>query len=106
MSTVFMVNGTKKELSYMYNGIDCSADFIGNTEHGMSTDVEGRYIATQEDFEWWSDTIEAHEEMDNVVSEYMEKYGADAVEKVIYSVSANDLNDIPNSVISALQTLD
>ena len=103
MSTKFMVNGQEKELSYIFNGVDCSADFIGNTAHGMASDSDGRYIATQEDFEWWQDTIAAHEQMDATIEAYKASFGSDEVDLVVQDWIDTDLDNQPSLVIMGLE---
>lgn len=67
MATKLLVNGQEKELRYNYNGIDISADFIGNAYHGMEIDDEGRFVTTTDEFEWWKNTIAGHEQMDAII---------------------------------------
>lgn len=101
----FNVNGQIKSLTMRdENGIDGSADFIGNTSHGMSRDDDGNYIATEEDFQWWKNMIADYQDMQRVIREYNEKYGRDAVEKHLHDQVAweVDLEDQPNSVRAAL----
>lgn len=101
--TTFIVNGQQMELRYNVNGIDISADFIGNTSHGMSHDDDGNYIATQEDFEWWRATILAHEQMDVVIEAYKERFGSDEVAEVVESWSGGDLETDPAQVLMGLE---
>lgn len=102
MSTKFMVNGQEKELSYNVNGIDISADFIGNTAHGMASDGEGRYIASQEDFEWWQNTIAAHEQMDATIKAYKDNFDTDEVDQVVQDWIDTDLDSQPAQVLMGL----
>ncbi len=99
----FMVNGEEKELRYNVNGIDISGDFIGNTSHGMAADDEGRYIATQNDFDWWKNTITAHEKMDATVAAYKETFDADEVDTVILDWATSDLETTPAQVLMGLK---
>jgi hypothetical protein len=103
MSTKFLVNGREKELSYKVNGIDISADFIGNTAHGMASDDEGRYIASPEDFEWWQNTIAAHEQMNAAIKAYKAKFDADEVDRVVQDWITADLDNQPGQVLMGLQ---
>lgn len=102
MST-FIVDGQEKNLSYIFNGIDCSDDFIGNTPHGMGVDDEGRYIASQDDFEWWQSTIAAHENMIDVIAAYKEEFDQDEVESVVQDWSNTDLDMVPVQVLLGLE---
>lgn len=99
----FMVNGQEKELRYDVNGIDISADFIGNTAHGMEVDDEGRYIASQADFEWWQETISANENMDVIIAAYKEQFDAGEVDQVVQDWSGNDLDTTPAQVLMGLE---
>jgi len=101
--TTFIVNGQEKELEMRVNGIDISADFIGNTSHGMACDDEGRYIATQEDFEWWQETIEAHQWMDDMIGAYKNDHGANLVDQVVNDWIDADLDDQPSQVAIGLK---
>jgi len=99
----FIVDGKEKVLNYLWNGIDCSADFIGNTAHGMDIDDEGRFIASKEEFEWWKATISDYEAMDKVVEKYVAEFGDEAVQRVIEEASGGrDMEDIPAHVILEL----
>lgn len=109
MATTFIVNGQVKGLEMRdENGIDWSADFIGNTAHGMSHDDEGNYIATEEDYQWWKDMIAAYQEMESVIEQYKEKYGRDEVDEWLQKSAAFDvdLEDQPNSVKQELAAMD
>jgi len=104
MSTKFMVNGREKELSYDWDGTDISADFIGNTSHGMASDGEGRYIATREDFEWWRATITAHEQMDATIKAYKAANDPDEVDQVVQDwIAGIDLDNQPAQVLMGLE---
>lgn len=103
MSTKFMVNGREKEISYSVNGIDISADFIGNTAHGMTSDDEGRYIASQDDFEWWQNTIAAHEQMDATIAAYKQANDPDEVDQVVQDWIDTDLDNQPTQVLMGLK---
>lgn len=101
--TIFMVNGQEKELRYDMNGIDISNDFIGNTAHGMEYNEDGNYIATEKDFQWWQETIAAHENMDAIVSSYKERFDADDVREVVEDWADGDLENDPPQVIMGLE---
>lgn len=101
--TVFIVNGEEKELRYDHNGIDISQDFIGNTDHGMDVDDEGRYIATQEDYQWWKSVIEAHERLDRTIAAYKGEFDAGLVEQVISDWADDDYESHPKQVLMGLQ---
>lgn len=105
MATIFVVNGEEKTLEILTDkGIDWSADFIGNTSHGMEIDDEGRYIATQEDFDWWQKMIAKWEKMEEIVANYKERFGRDEVDQVINDIIGGyDLEDQPGRVIDALK---
>lgn len=107
--TTFIVDGTKKTLRMDDgNGIDQSADFIGNTAHGMTIDSEGNYIASADDFAWWERVISEHLAMDEQIAKYTDKYGYDAVDGCLQDNYAYgvDLEDMPGSVSLALAQLD
>ena len=101
--TTFIVNGQEKELTMYFNGIECSADFIGNAAHGMDNDEDGNYIATQEDFEWWENTILAHENMENVIAAYKEKFDTGEVDQVVQDWINDDLESQPSQVLMGLE---
>jgi hypothetical protein len=103
--TKFIVDGQERELRYMVNGIDISGDMIGNTYHGMDSDDEGRYIAAQEDFEWWSTYFVNHETMEGEIARYKEAgFDADQVDQIVQeAMSGRDYGDQPHYVISELK---
>lgn len=104
MSTKFMVNGKEKSLEMRdKNGIDWSADFIATGEQDWECDDDGRYIVTQEDFEWWQETIASHEHMDAVIAAYKEQFDPDEVNKVVQDWVGNDLETTPAQVIHGLE---
>lgn len=103
MSTKFMVNGQEKELSYSANGIDISGDFIGNTSHGMDSDKDGRYIASQEDYDWWKSTIAAHERMADVIAAYKAVNDPSEVDRVVQDWIDVDLENQPVQVLMGLE---
>ena len=90
--TTFIVNEKEKELTMMVNGIDISADFIGNTIHGMASDDEGRYIASQEDFDWWKDVIDQTQEMEAIIASYKLDNDPGEVDAVVQDWITNDLD--------------
>jgi len=107
--TKFMVDGQEKTLELRdSNGIDWSADFVGNTAHGMETDEDGRYIATVEDYDWWVDAAQQEENATNLEAQYAEKYGQEAVDKIISMTDARsaDMDSRLSSVKMALANLD
>lgn len=109
MATKFIVNGQVRELTMIgENGIDSSADFIGNTAHGMKHDEAGNYIASQEDFEWWENMISEYQKMEATIKTYEEKYGRDEVWKWLEEVHAfdYDLEDQPKNVKRYLEEMD
>lgn len=101
--TIFIVNGQEKVLRYDVNGIDVSRDFIGNTYHGMETDEEGRYLATQEDFEWWQEVIAAHQKLDETIARYKERFGDEEVDNIVWAWAGNDYDTHPGSVTLGLE---
>lgn len=103
MSTKFMVNGKEKELSYKVNGIDISADFIGNNSHGMTQDGEGCYVASEGDFEWWQNTIASHQEMSATIAAYKEVFDPDEVDQVVQDWIDTDLDNQPAQVLMGLE---
>jgi hypothetical protein len=105
MATKFVVNGEEKTLELRNDkGIDWSADFIGNTAHGMASDEEGRYIASQDDFDWWEKMIADWQHMESVIAEYKERVNGDEVDRIVGdTVGGYDLEDQPRNVIEALK---
>jgi len=101
--TKFMVNGQERELRYDVSGIDISGDFIGNTSHGMASDDEGRYIATQEDYDWWQKVIAAHQEMETAIVAYKETHDPDEVDRVAQDWMGGDLDNEPDQVLMGLK---
>lgn len=101
--TTFIVDGQEKELRYNVSGIDISNDFIGNTYHGMDIDEEGRYIASVEDFEWWKDVIEAHEELNARIIAYKEQFDGDEVDQVVSEWAGNDYDSHVAQVLMGLE---
>ena len=105
MSTKFMVEGQEKELSYNWNGVDISADFIGNRDHGMGSDAEGRYIATQEDFDWWQNTIAAHKSMNKTIEAYKAIFDPDKVDRIVQDYIDVDIDYQPTHVTMGLEKI-
>jgi hypothetical protein len=107
MMTIFLVNGEERRLEMRdKNNIDWSGDFIGNENHGMKRDEEGRYLATQEEYEWWDKAIAAHQEMNELIDQYKEKYGDEAVHEALRYAFDTDLEMYPKYVKDALSSLD
>jgi hypothetical protein len=100
--TTFIVNGQEHEIEFYFNGMECSADFIGNTSHGMESDAEGRYIATREDLDWWQTTIAAHEAMETIIELYKSQFCEAEVNKVVQDWIDTDLDMMPDQVITGL----
>lgn len=103
MATQFMVNGKERTLEMLVNGIDISGDFIGNTYHGMDSDKEGRYIASQEDYDWWKNVISQHQKMKRVIAQYKSQFDADEVDKVVQDWIDTDLDNQPNQILLGLE---
>jgi hypothetical protein len=103
MATKFVVNGVEQELEMRVNGIDISGDFIGNLSHGMDSDAEGRYIASQEDFDFWQKAIAAHEEMNNLIAAYKERFDPDEIDEIVSDYSDTDIDNIPAEVRRGLE---
>ena len=101
--TIFIVNGKEKELRMDVGGVDVSADFIGNTYHGMDDDEEGRYVASQEDFNWWRDVISSHLDMANIIEAYKEDNDPDEVDRVVNEWIGVDYENQPGQVAHGLE---
>ena len=105
----FVINGQERKLTMRDdNGIDWSDEFIGGYVHGMDKDDDGRYIATQAEYDWWQKAIADQQEMAELVAEYKRRYGADEVERWLQTTAAYDvdLEDQLSSVRLALADLD
>jgi hypothetical protein len=89
--TEFVVDGKAKQLEMVVDGIDISNDFIGNTSHGMATDEDGRYIATQEDYEWWKNAINKNQQMEELIAYFKETNDSDEVDRVVQDWIGSDL---------------
>jgi hypothetical protein len=104
MMAKFMVNGEEKELRYEVDGIDASADLIGNTHHGMDKDDEGRYIASQEDYDWWETYFADLETLEETIARYKENFDRDEVDRVVQdAISGFDYGDQPRQAILELE---
>jgi len=104
--TTFIVNGKEKEIEMRdENGIDWSDDFVGNNSHGIARDDEGRWIVSEDDYNWWASTIAAHEEMTQQIRRYKNEYGNDAVDQQLTRMFNGDLEDWPGDVSRALSAL-
>ena len=101
--TLFIVNGQEKELVYNFGGIDISRDFIGNTYHGMTTDENGHYIATEQDFEWWQEVITAHQNNDKLIEAYKYRFGNDEVSQVAEDWASGDYETDPAQIQMGLE---
>lgn len=99
----FIVNGSEKTLKMRVNGIDISGDFIGNTDHGMAHDEDGNYVASQEDFDWWKNTIEQHQEMEAAIKQYKDANAPEVVDQVVQDWIGADLGDQPAQVLMGLK---
>lgn len=105
---VFLVNGQQHELRIIgENGIDYSLDFIGNTEHGMERDEDGRFIATPEDLKWWETVMAQHEEMERLIKNAENTYGYDVVHGALTRDGAldSDMDMMLGNVQRTLETL-
>lgn len=100
--TKFVVNGKERELRYDVSGVDISGDFIGGTAHEMDEDSEGRYIASQEEFDWWRETILAHQKMNETIAAYKERFDSDEVDRVAQDWAGGDLDIEPEQVVMGL----
>lgn len=105
MSTRFMVNGQEKTLEMRAaNGIDWSADFIATGEQDWECDDDGRYIVTQEDFEWWENMITEWQYMESIIADYKDQFDRDEVDQVVNdTVGGYDLENQPKNVIHSLE---
>jgi hypothetical protein len=103
MATVFIVNGQPKRLEMLVNGIDASGDFIGNTSHGMDSDGDDNYIASQQDFDWWKKVIQQHEKMADIISQYKLANDPHEVDRIAQDWSDVDLEYQPAQVLLGLE---
>jgi len=104
----FLINSEEKELVYRSNGgVDYTNDVIGNTCHGMDIDDEGRFVATQDDYDWWQTYFDDDVKLMGIVAEYKDKYGDEKVESFLQETSAYavDMEDIYSSVTHQLAEL-
>lgn len=101
--TTFIVNGQQVKLEYIVNGVDISADFIGNTAHGMKHDDDGNYIASQDDLDWWRGTIAAYKRMSAIVDLYKRFFDQDEVDDVVRDWTGDDMETGPDQVIMGLE---
>ena len=103
MTTLFVVDGEEKAVEYLIDGIDISADFIGNTYHGMERDEDGRYIATQEDYDWWIDVIANYQALDDLIIRYKEDNDPDEVQVIIEDWAGGDYEVEPARITMGLE---
>lgn len=108
MEVLIKETGKREELS-MRNpetGIDCSADFIGNTGVFYTSEFpfdeeEDIFVVTQETFDWWKNIIEQYQEMEDRIEDLVKEHGAEKVYNVINNVHS-EFEDAAKDIIGEL----
>lgn len=109
MDITIKETGESKTLSIIdpRTGVNWVQDFIGNTgalNDGQFRydDETGSYECTQETYDWWVKVADEHETLSSRIEELAADYGREAVETVVLSVNANDLETEPAMINQAL----
>ena len=107
------------------DGIDYIGDFIGNSNGFVNGNFVSQseiyqecpcddgcknccgnwdYETSQENFDWWSNVVDAHQEMEDRIEELNEEYGIDVVHKWLADEGAwnVDLEDQPSNINESL----
>lgn len=105
MDIIIKETGERKELTRRDDdGIDWAGEFILGNSPDIERDDDNAVVMSQPTYQWWADTIAAHEAMDAEITEYRNSYGRAAVEDCINTMRAltGDLEDQPAAVHRAL----
>jgi hypothetical protein len=101
-----IINGTNANVTLSLtdaNGIDWTADFIGNYDGAFTYDQDaGVYRADAEEVAWWSRVIDRQQALDDRIAELKAEYGYDAVMDALAGVDNNDLDDYITEADAAL----
>ncbi|GIO13550.1 hypothetical protein J19TS2_31050 [Cohnella xylanilytica] len=89
------------------NGINWVRDFIGNV--GALNDgqfvydqEEDVHVVSQEDYEWWSNTIQLHQRLNDRIEELSQEHGRDAVDEALQGIDMLDLDVEAKAMLAAL----
>lgn len=90
------------------NGYDYVQDFIGNNGalndgQFVYDDEKDAYLVSSDDYEWWSNTIQLHQQLNDKIAELSDEHGSDAVHDVINGVNYLDLDDEAKAMLAALE---
>ena len=84
-------------------------DFVetGSNKDFLWSDWHDAYLTTRDVYEWWRETIEAHQKMEDRIHRLRCECGSDVVDPVVQEAAkwANDLEDLPSVVMQALDEL-
>jgi hypothetical protein len=102
-----IVNGKFETLDLIDgNGVNWARDLIGNW-NGLDAFTYNRdldaYECDQETYNWWASLLAKHAELDRKVADLSEEFGAEAVQEVLESFETNDLEDLVNGQLAALE---
>lgn len=108
-----IVNGIEKSLNITdANGIDFTRDFIGNwgaLSDGQFTwnEEADAFLADDDTFDWWSKAIKREVTNAERIAELKEIHGSEKVDEAVNKASNgyNDLEDIQNAIVKALDEL-
>lgn len=89
------------------NGINWVQDFIGNVGalndgqfvYDSEKDV---YDVSKENYEWWTNTIQLHQRLNDRIEELSQEHGRDAVDEAIRGIDLLDLDDEAKAMLAAL----
>ena len=86
---VVVVNGAARDLDYnTASGLDITRDVIGGYE-SLPCDEDGRWIMTEEQYDWWTDEINKLVEIDQLIEDLEIK--DELFDQYIMETSGSDL---------------
>lgn len=89
-------------------GTNWAQDLIGNAgalDDGQFVYDEDKdaYLVSKGDYEWWSETIRLHRELEDRIDELSNEHGRDAVDEVLLGIDTLDLQDDAKAMLAALK---
>ncbi|MFR9708128.1 hypothetical protein ACL02P_01645 [Paenibacillus sp. MB22_1] len=109
MKIVIKETGVKDTLVLVDSktGINWAQDFIGNTgalsdgQFVYDEDKEA-YLVSHDDYEFWVETIQMYQTLEDRIAELSNEHGRDAVEEVLKGIDQLDYQDEAREQLKAL----
>lgn len=99
--------GEEKTLTYwVAGGQNHAAEVViqNAPDCDLTTNEDGDYVMDQVSYDWWQAYLDKLEDLDAMIAEYNERFGADAVNDVITDRSmAVEFDDLPGAIMFALE---